>query len=86
MAADKAREIVQVTWSDAMAVAGHLFEPVPELYPPRYRAVGLPDADTWSRLRTKAVNQHIKRAQRDGSSAHESEAQSQFVGHGSGLF
>jgi hypothetical protein len=56
MAAEKAREIVQVAWSDAMVVAGHLFEPVPQLYPPRYRAVGFPDADTWSRLRTKAVN------------------------------
>jgi hypothetical protein len=56
LAAEKAREIVQVVWSDAMAVAGHLFEPVRDLYPPRYRAVGFPDADTWSRLRTKAVN------------------------------
>jgi hypothetical protein len=56
MAAEKAREIVQVAWSDAMAVAGPLLEPVPHLYPPRYRAVGFPDADTRSRLRTKAVN------------------------------
>jgi hypothetical protein len=56
VAAEKAREIVQVAWSDAMAFAGHLFEPVPILYPPRYRAVGFPEADTWSRLRTKAVN------------------------------
>jgi hypothetical protein len=42
-----------------------------------------------------ALNQHIRRVitwpglwetQRDGSSAHESEAQSRFVGHGSSLF
>jgi hypothetical protein len=56
MAVEKAGEIVQVAWSDAMAVAGHLFEPVPDLYPPRYRALGFPDADTWSKLRSKAVN------------------------------
>src|SRR5262249_25146820 len=56
IAAEKAREIVEVAWSDAIALAGHLFEPVPGLYPSRYRAVGFPDADTWSRLRTKAVN------------------------------
>jgi hypothetical protein len=53
MAAEKAREILQVAWSDAMAVAGHLFEPVPDLYPPRYRALGFPDSDMWAKLRTK---------------------------------
>jgi hypothetical protein len=42
MATEKAREIVRVAWLDAIAVAGHLFERVPNLYPPRYRAAGFP--------------------------------------------
>jgi hypothetical protein len=55
-AAEEARDIMQVAWSDAIVVAGHLFEPVPNLYPPRYRALGFPDANMWSNLRTKAVS------------------------------
>jgi len=55
-AEEGARDIVSVSWSDAMAIAGHLLQPVPNLYPPRYRSLGFPDADMWGRLRAKAVN------------------------------
>jgi len=51
-AGEQAREIVTVGWSDTMSVAGHLFQPVPNLYPPRYKTVGFPDADVWAKLRT----------------------------------
>lgn len=47
--------MVHVAWSDAMAIAGHLFEPVADLYPPRYRVVGVVDAGTWSALKSRAV-------------------------------
>jgi hypothetical protein len=56
LAAGKAREIVTVAWSDALSVAGHLFQPVPNLYPPRYRTLGFPDANMWGELRTRAVD------------------------------
>jgi hypothetical protein len=36
----RARDIVIVTWADAMAIVGHLFEPVAGLYPPRFRTLG----------------------------------------------
>jgi len=54
-AEEGARDIVSVSWSDAMAIAGHLLQPVPNLYPPRYRSLGFPDADMWGKLRAKAV-------------------------------
>jgi hypothetical protein len=54
--AEKAPEgIVDVAWSDAMDIAGHLFEPVAHLYPPRLRAMGFPDADAWVRLKAAAA-------------------------------
>ena len=56
LAAKGPREILSVAWSDAMAVAGRLFQPVPNLYPPRYRSLGFPDADMWGKLRTNAVD------------------------------
>jgi len=45
-----------VGWSDAMSVAGHLFEPVPNLYPPRYRNIGFPGTDVWAKLRTMTAD------------------------------
>jgi hypothetical protein len=52
---DEPRDIVMVMWADAMAIAGHLFEPVPGLYPPRFRALGFPDSDAWFQLKQKAL-------------------------------
>ena len=46
-----ASDIVDVAWSEAMEIVGHLFEPVAYLYPPRLRALGFPDADAWARLK-----------------------------------
>jgi hypothetical protein len=46
-----ASDIVDVAWSEAMEIVGHLFEPVDHLYPPRLRAQGFPDADAWARLK-----------------------------------
>jgi hypothetical protein len=43
-----------VAWSDAMAIAGHLFETVPYLYPPRLKALGFPSDDLWTRLKAVA--------------------------------
>ena len=37
-----ASDIVDVAWSEAMEIVGHLFEPVDHLYPPRLRAQGFP--------------------------------------------
>src|SRR5262245_20194847 len=50
----RARDIVIVTWADAMAIVGHLFEPVPRIYPPRFRMLGFPDSDAWLQLKQKA--------------------------------
>lgn len=47
-------DVVHVAWGEAMAIAGHLFEPVADLYPPRYRA-GFPDPGTWSALKAASV-------------------------------
>jgi hypothetical protein len=55
VAAEKAREVMAVAWSDAMSVASHLFQAVPYLYPPRYRTLGFPDADALEKLRARAV-------------------------------
>jgi len=52
-AAEEPREIVSVPWSDAMAVAGRLLEPVPNLHPPRYKSLGFPNAEMWDKLRAK---------------------------------
>jgi hypothetical protein len=53
---EKAPEgIVDVPWSDAMDIVGHLFEPVAYLYPPRLRALGFPDTDGWVRLKAAAA-------------------------------
>jgi hypothetical protein len=54
LAQKDASDIANVAWSEAMDIAGDLFEPVPFLYPPRLRALGFPDADTWATL--KALN------------------------------
>jgi len=55
-AAEQAREILTVGWSDAMSVVNHLLQPVPNLYPPRHRTIGFPDADAWAKLRTMTVS------------------------------
>jgi hypothetical protein len=44
----------EVAWSSAMEIVGHLFEPVPYLYPPRLRALGFPQSGEWSRLKASA--------------------------------
>lgn len=51
----KTHDLVQVAWPDAMAIAGHLFEPVADLYPARVRALGFPDASVWRELESRAV-------------------------------
>jgi hypothetical protein len=56
LTAKEPRDIVSVAWSDAMAVAGSLFQRVPNLFPPRHRSLGFPDADMWGKLRARAVN------------------------------
>ena len=48
---DAQDDIADATWSEAMDIVGHLFEPVAYLYPPRVRAVGFPDADAWAKLK-----------------------------------
>jgi hypothetical protein len=53
LAAKEPRDIISVAWSDAMADAGHLFQRVPNLFPPRYRSLGFPDGDVWAKLRTR---------------------------------
>jgi hypothetical protein len=50
----KAQDTANVAWSDAMTIAGDLFEQVPYLYPPRFRALGFPDADAWTKLKAAA--------------------------------
>ena len=47
-------DAADVAWPDAMAIAGHLFEPVPYIHPPRLRALGFPAEDIWARLKTVA--------------------------------
>jgi hypothetical protein len=51
LAQKDASDSANVAWSDAMDIVGGLFEPVPQLYPPRLRALGFPDADAWARLK-----------------------------------
>jgi hypothetical protein len=46
-----APDVADVAWPEAMDIVGHLFEPVPYLYPPRFRALGFPDADAWLKLK-----------------------------------
>jgi hypothetical protein len=46
-----APDIADVAWPEAMDIVGYLFEPVPYLYPPRFRALGFPDADAWLKLK-----------------------------------
>lgn len=46
-----ASDIADVAWSEVMDIVGPLFEPVPYLYPPRFRTLGFPDADAWLRLK-----------------------------------
>jgi hypothetical protein len=53
----KADDMATVAWADAMSIAGDLFEQVAYLYPPRFRALGFPGADTWTKL--KAVTQRL---------------------------
>jgi hypothetical protein len=52
-----AEDIADVTWSEAIGIAGHLFEPVAHLYPLRFRARGFPDTDAWAKL--KALGRRI---------------------------
>ena len=47
-------DIADVTWSETMDVVGHLFEPVAHLYPPRFRALGFPDVEAWTKLKALA--------------------------------
>ncbi|MGY3440826.1 MULTISPECIES: hypothetical protein [unclassified Bradyrhizobium] len=54
LAQPQPEDVADVTWSDAMAIAGHLFEPVAYLYPPRLRALGFPAGDVWARLKAVA--------------------------------
>jgi hypothetical protein len=54
--AQEVRECLIVPWPIAMDFAGHLFEQVPNLYPPRYRALGFPSGGIWDKLRERAVN------------------------------
>jgi hypothetical protein len=49
------KAFLRVSWQDATDVAGHLLEPVPHLYPPRYRALGFPDRGIWEKLRERAI-------------------------------
>jgi hypothetical protein len=51
LARQGALDAVDVPWSEAMEIVGDLFEPVPYLYPPRFRALGFPDGDAWTRLK-----------------------------------
>lgn len=55
LAAEKPEDSVNVTWSSAMDIVGHLFEPMPYLYPLRLRALGFPQSDDWPRLKAVAV-------------------------------
>lgn len=48
------RDEADVAWSDAMAIAGHLFEEVADLHPPRLKALGFPTGDLWARLKAVA--------------------------------
>jgi hypothetical protein len=50
----KVDDMADVSWSDAIAMVGNLFAPVPHLYPPRFRALGFPDAEAWCRLKAVA--------------------------------
>ncbi len=54
-AQQKPADTAQVAWSSAMNIVGHLFEPVPYLYPPRLRALGFPDADEWTKLKAASL-------------------------------
>ncbi|MET3841621.1 hypothetical protein [Bradyrhizobium sp. OAE829] len=47
----QADDVADVAWSEAMDVVGSLLEPVPYLYPPRFRALGFPDAVAWAKLK-----------------------------------
>ncbi|WP_407157807.1 hypothetical protein [Bradyrhizobium sp. STM 3557] len=53
-ATQKVDDMADVSWPDAISMVGHLFAPVPHLYPPRFRALGFPDAEAWSRLKAVA--------------------------------
>jgi len=50
----KVSDTADVSWSDAIAIVGNLFAPVPYLYPPRLRALGFPDEEAWSQLKAAA--------------------------------
>ncbi|WP_035648798.1 hypothetical protein [Bradyrhizobium sp. ORS 285] len=54
LALPKQGDVIHVPWSDAMVIVGGLFAPVPHLYPPRFRALGFPDAEAWTRLQAMA--------------------------------
>jgi hypothetical protein len=58
LAQKDASDIANVAWSDAMDIAGDLFEPVPFLYPPRLRALSFPDAHVWARLKRLNPSPH----------------------------
>lgn len=52
--ANQAQETLDVTWADAMAIAGALFEPVAGLYPERVRMRGYPTPEMWAELKKKS--------------------------------
>jgi hypothetical protein len=43
-----------VAWADAMSIAGDLFEQLPYLFPPRFKALGFPATDAWTKLKAAA--------------------------------
>ncbi|MEH2624023.1 hypothetical protein V1292_002078 [Bradyrhizobium sp. AZCC 1719] len=57
VAQNGSEDVADVTWSEAMDMVGHLFEPVDHLYPPRFRALGFPEADAWTKL--KALTRRV---------------------------
>jgi hypothetical protein len=52
LAQQEPEDTADVAWSEAMEIAGHMFEPVDHLYPPRFRALGFPEADAWTKLKS----------------------------------
>jgi hypothetical protein len=55
LAQQKFEDSATVAWADAMGIVGDLFEQVPYLYPPRFRALGFPGADAWVKLKAVAL-------------------------------
>lgn len=54
LAQGKTGDIATVAWADAMSIAGDLFEQLPYLFPPRFKALGFPATDAWTKLKAAA--------------------------------